>query len=161
MLAQIATTVLGFFLLVVVLRKFFWPTILLALDERRQHIEDGFKNLARSRQELERIQAEYAQRLAQIEGEARSKIQQAILEGKRIAVEIQEQARAQGSAIINKSKETVELELAKAKVMLRDQVAEMTIEAVERMLRQKLDAKTDRRLVDTVLDELEREGSRP
>ena len=83
------------------------------------------------------------------------KIQQAILEGKRIAIEIQEQARAQGSALMTKAKETVELELAKARVTLRDDVAAMTIGAVERILREKLDPEKDKRLVDQVLQELE------
>lgn len=156
MLAQILTTVVGFFLLVAVLRRFFWSAILRLLDERRHRIEDGFKQLAHSQHEAERLQADYAARLSKIEEEARAKIQQAVLEGKRIAVEIQEQARAQSYAIINKSKETIELELAKAKVTLRDQVTEMTLEAVERILRQKLDAATDRRLVEAILEDLEK-----
>ena len=78
-----------------------------------------------------------------------------MLEGKRIAMEIQEQAREQGHVLLNKSKETIELELAKAKVTLRDQLASMTMEAVERILREKLDTEKDRRLVESVLDELE------
>ena len=160
MLAQIATNVLGFFLLVVVLRKFFWATIVKLLDERRRHIQESLQEIGRSKHDVERLQTEYAQRLAKIDEEARVKIQQAILEGKRIAIEVQEQARDQAHAILTKSKETVELELAKAKVTLRDQVAEMTVDAVERILRQKLDPKTDRHLVDAVLDELEQEGAR-
>ena len=160
MLAQIATNVLGFFLLVVILRKMFWGTILKLLDQRRAHIEEELRQVAQSKAELSRLQADYRQRLAQIEDEARTKIQEAILDGKRIAVEIQEQARKHGYALINKSKETIELELAKAKVTLRDQVAEMTMEALERILRCKLDAKTDRRLVETVLDELEQQSAR-
>ena len=100
---------------------------------------------------------DYSRRLAAIEEEARTKIQQAILEGKRIAGEIQEQAREQGSAILAKSKEAVELELAKALVTLRDQVAQMIVEAVERVLRGKLDATADRHLVDGILEELERD----
>ena len=160
MLAQIATTILGFFLLVVVLRKLFWQTILKLLDERRQRIEDGFKNLEHAKQDVARLQLDYQQRLAKIEEEARSKIQQSILEGKRVSMEIQEQARAQGAALLTKSKETIELELAKAKVTLRDQIASMTMEAVEKVLRRKLDEKTDRQLVDTVLTELEQEHLR-
>lgn len=160
MLAQIGTTILGFFLLVIVLRKLFWQTILKLLDERRQRIEDGFKNLEQTRQEVARLQLDYQQRLAKIEEEARSKIQQSILEGKRISMEIQEQSRAQGAALLAKSKETIELELAKAKVTLRDQLASMTMEAVEKVLRRKLDAHTDRQLVDTVLTELEQEDHR-
>ena len=160
MLAQIATNVLGFFLLVIFLRKVFWKTILKVLDERRRHIEEGLQDIGRSKQALERLQADYSQRLAKIEEEARTKIQHAVLEGKRMSVEIQEQARVQSHAIIAKSKETVELELAKARVTLRDQVAQMTVDALERILRQKLDAKADRQLVDTALDELEQEGIR-
>ena len=105
--------------------------------------------------ELEQVQQDYRRRLAAIEDEARTKIQQAILEGKRVASEIQEQARAQSSAALTKSKEAVEMELAKAKVTLRNDVAQMTVDAVERILRRKLDAKADRELVDQILGELE------
>lgn len=155
MLAQITTNVLGFFLLVLFLRKTFWGSVLKLLDERRKRIEDGLQQIGQSKQRLEHLQAQYSQKLATIHEEARAKIQESILEGKRIALEIQEEARAQGHAILNKAKETVELELAKAKVTLRDEVAGMTMEALERILRQKLDPKTDRALVDAVLSELE------
>src|SRR3989338_7839520 len=155
-LAQISTNVIGFLLLVVFLRKVFWKTILKLLDERRRHIEEGLRSIGQSKQELAQLQADYAQRLAKIDDEARVKIQQAILEGKRIAIEVQEEARVQARTILAKSKETVELELAKAKVTLRDQLADMTVEAVERVLQQKLDPKTDRALVESALDELER-----
>ena len=159
-LAQIATNILGFFLLVVFLRKVFWRSVLKLLDDRRHRIEQGLQDISRSKQELEQLQVEYGQRLAKIDEEARAKIQQAILDGKHIAMEVQEQAREQAQAIITKSKETVELELAKAKVTLKDQIAAMTMEAVERIVKQKLDPKTDRHLIDTVLEELEGQGAR-
>ena len=57
--------------------------------------------------------------------------------------------------MVSKSKETIELEVAKARITLRDQVADLTIEAVERILQRKLDPKSDRALVETVLEELE------
>ena len=161
MLSQILTTALGFFVLVLILRKFFWGAVLQILDERRRRIEEGLQKIADAQQDLERLKIAYAQRLTTIEDEARAKIQQAILEGKRIALEIQEQARAQGQALITKAKGTVDLELAKAKVTLRDEVAAMTVDAVERILRQRLDPQIDRRLVETVLEEMERGPSQP
>ena len=160
MLNQILTTALGFFLLVVILKKFFWSAILKMLDERRAYIEEELRQTAQRKAEMTRLQAEYQQRLTKIEEEARAKIQQALLDGKRMSVEIQEQARAQGYALVTKAKETIELELAKAKVTLRDQMVEMTVDAVERILRRKLDEKTDRQLVDAVLAELEQEHPR-
>ena len=160
-LQQILSQAISFIVLLWLLRRFAWRPLLTILDERRRHIETTLQDVASKKTELERLQADYAKRLAKIDDEARVKIQQAVLEGKRIAIEVQEDARAQAQAILAKSKETVELELAKAKVTLRDQLADMTVEAVERILRQKLDAKTDRALVESALDELERGRVRP
>ena len=157
---ELSIQVVGFLLLFIIMKRVAWHPLLGVLDQRRAHIEEELRQAAKRKAELARLQDDYTQRLAKIEDEARSKIQQAILDGKRIAMEIQEQARAQGYAIVTKSKEAIELELAKAKVTLRDQVAQMTLEAVERILRQRLDERTDRRLVDAVLDEMEQEHAR-
>lgn len=152
--AQILTNVLGFLLLVVILRRFFWNAVLRILDARRMRIEEGLRSIEQSKQSIEHLKQDYSQRLAKINDEARAKIQQAILDGRRIATEIQEEARTQAQAVITKSKETIELELAKAKVSLRDQMADMTIEALERLLNQKCDPKADRALVASILEEL-------
>ena len=160
-LQQILSQAISFVILLWLLRRFTWRPLLAILDQRRRHIETTLQDVAGKKAEMERLQADYAQRLGKIDDEARVKIQQAVLEGKRIAIEVQEEARAQAQAILAKSKETVELELAKAKVTLRDQVADMTVEAVERVLKQKLDAKSDRALVESALDELERGRARP
>ncbi len=159
-LQQIFSQAVSFLLLLWVLKRFAWKPLLGILDQRRAHIESQLSQVAQSREDLGRLQADYAKRLAQIDEEARVKIQQAILEGKRISMEVQEQARAQASMILTKSKETIELEFAKAQVSLRDQIAEMTVDAVERVLQKKLDAKTDRQLVEATLEELERERPR-
>lgn len=159
-LEELSIQVVGFLILFVILKNIAWRPLLKMLDERRAHIEAELQRLAQHEAELARLQTDYHQRLAKIEEEARAKIQQAILDGKRIALEIQEEARAQGATILTKSKEAVELELAKAKVTLRDQIAELTLEAVERIVRKKLDANTDRRLVEEVLDELDQQSSR-
>ena len=154
-LQQVLSQAISFLLLWMILRKLAWKPLLMALDMRRARIEEEFRQIGQSKAELARLQEDYTRRLAAIENEARTKIQQAIIEGKRVAGEIQEQARAQSSAVLTKSKEAVEMEIAKAKVTLRDDVARMTVDAVERVLRRKLDAKADRELVDQILSELE------
>ena len=159
-LQQILSQAISFVLLVLILKRFAWRPLLAILDKRRAHIEEELRQVAQSKAQLTQLQADYSQRLGKIDEEARVKIQQAILEGKRIALEVQEEAREQAQAILTKSKETVELELAKAKVTLRNDVAAMTVDAVERILQQKLDSKTDRHLVDSILDELEDKNSR-
>ena len=156
-LQQVISQAFSFLLLLWVLRRFAWRPLLAMLDERRARIERGLQDVSKRQDELTRLQEDYSRRIAAIEHEAREKIQASIKEGKRVASEIQEQARAQGAALITKSKETVELELAKAKITLRDQMAALITDAVERILREKLDAEKDTRLVEAVLDELDRE----
>ena len=154
-LQQIVSQSLSFLLLLWVLRRFAWRPLLSLLDARRAKIEQDLRHAAQQKADVERLTAQLNQRLAAIDEEARAKIQQAVLEGRRIGVEIQDEARAQVQGILAKSRETIELELAKAKVTLRDQIADMTVEAVERVLKQKLDAKTDRALVESAIEALE------
>ena len=154
-LQQVVSQAVSFLILLWLLRRFAWRPLLTMLDQRRARIEEELRQAAQRREELARLQADYGERVAKIEDEARVKIQQAVLEGKRIAMEIQEQARAQGAAVLHKSQEAIALELAKAKVTLRDQLAAMTTGALERILREKLDAERDTRLVEQVLEELE------
>ena len=159
-LQQIVAQVLGFLLLLWVLRRYAWGPLLGVLDARRARIEEALAAIQRRQQEMERLERDYRAKLAAIQEEARAKIQEAVLEGKRIAVEIQEQARAQGQALLAKSKDAVAMELAQARVTLRDQMAELTMEALERILRGRVDEKTDRHLVEDVLGELDREQAR-
>ena len=159
-LQQIVSQALAFLVLWVVLKRYAWAPLLAVLDARRARIEDDLRKAAERHEEMVRLQQELSGRLSKIEDEARTKIQQAVTDGKRLATELQEEARTQGAALVAKSKETVELELVKARVALRDQVAQMTTDAVERILRQKLTDATDHRLVEGVLDELEQRYTR-
>ena len=158
---QVLSQAISFLILLALLKRFAWKPLLAMLDQRRARIEQDLREAARRKDELDRLQQEYSRRLSQIEEEARTKIQQAVLDGKRISMEIQEQARTQGLALVEKSKQTIELELAKAKVTLRNDLAAMTLDAVERILHKKLDAEQDKRLIDSVLDQLERKAARP
>ena len=158
---ELVVQAVGFLLLFVILRRVAWGPLLGMLDRRRQQIENDLRQAAQQKEQLVRLQGDYAQRLAQIEEEARVKIQQAILEGKRISTEIQEEARAQSYALVNKAKGTIDLELAKAKVTLRDALAAMTLDAVERILHERLDEEKDKRLVQSVLEELEQQSTKP
>ena len=157
-LQQIVSQSLSFLLLLWVLRRFAWKPLLGVLDARRATIEQDLRHAAQQKADVERLSAQLTQRLAAIDEEARAKIQQAVLEGRRIGMEIQEDARAQAQGILAKSREAIELELAKAKVGLRDEMADMAMETVERLLKHKLDPEADRRLVAGILDELGEPG---
>ena len=157
---QIISQAISFLILLWVLKRFAWRPLLSILDQRRERIEQDLAQAAAKKEELTRLEEDYRKRLAAIDQEARLKIQEAVQEGKQVAMEIQGQARVAAQNILAKAQETVEMELSKAKVTLRDQVVEMTLEALERMLRKKLDAQTDRLLIEASLEELEQQSTK-
>ena len=150
---QILTQALGFLILLFILKKIAWKPLLSLLDERREKITSEFQTIDRTKSELLRLEQDYKARLADIDALARQRIQEAISEGQRISVEIQEKAREESKNILNKAKENIELEVAKARVELRNQVATLAIKAAEKLIKVELTEERHKRLVTEFIDE--------
>lgn len=152
---EILTHIVGFIILLLVLKRLAWKPLLALLDQRRQTIQQGLDQVAQAQQELERLKTEYGRRIAAIEEEARRRLQAATTEGKQLALDIQEQARAQAQQILTKTRDSMVLEIAQAKVELRDHVVALTLEACGKLLRERLDDAKDRTLILRFMQELE------
>ena len=150
---QILTQALGFLILLFILKKIAWKPLLSLLDERREKITSEFQTIDRTKSELLRLEQDYKARLADIDALARQRIQEAISEGQRISVELQEKAREESKNILNKAKENIELEVAKARVELRNQVAALAIKAAEKVIKVELTEERHKRLVTDFIDE--------
>ncbi|MBI3616361.1 MAG: F0F1 ATP synthase subunit B [Candidatus Omnitrophica bacterium] len=154
LLAQFVVNILAFLLLLAILKKFAWGTLLKLIDERREKIAAEFRGIDQAKEELEKLKAEYQQRLEKIEEEARGKIQQAISEGRRIGMEIEEDARAHARTTLEKVKETAAMEVAKARSELKEQVVDLAIQITHKVLQQHLDEETDRRMIEGFIQEI-------
>ena len=150
---QILTQALGFLILLFILKKIAWKPLLSLLDERREKISSEFQTIERTKSELSRLEQDYKARLADIDAQARQRIQEAISEGQRISVEIQEKAREESKNILNKAKENIALEVAKARVELRNPVATLAIKAAEKLIKVELTEERHKRLVTEFIDE--------
>lgn len=135
---EILTQALGFALLVFVMGKMFWKPFMQTMEKRRQHIQTELEHIDSSKKEIETLKNQYASHLQKIEDEARTKIQEAIHEGEHIAKEIQDKARGEAQAAFEKSKENLDLEVAKARLTLRKEIADLAIHATERVLNEKM-----------------------
>ena len=154
-LAQFVVNILAFLLLLVILKKFAWGALLKLIDERRERIFSEFEGIERAKQDLETLKRQYQESLAKIEEEARGKIQQAVLEGRRVAAEIEEDARDHARQTLEKTQEAVAQEVAKARLELREQVVDLAIQATHKVLQQHLDEETDRKMIDAFTREID------
>ncbi len=153
-LAQFVVNILAFFFLLAILKRFAWGSILRLIDERKAKITSEFAAIESAKQELEKLKSQYQESLAAIEEEARGKIQKAIAEGRQIALEIEEDARAHARATLEKARESVTLEVAKARVELKEQVVDLAIQLTHKVLKEHLDEETDRRMIEAFIQEI-------
>lgn len=161
-LAQFVTNILAFLLLLAILKKFAWGTVLKLIDDRQKKIASEFAAIEQGNRTLGCLKADYQERLTKIEEEARAKIQGGIAEGRRVAVEIEEEARAAARRTLEKTKESVALEVAKARAQLKEQVVDLAIQVNHKVLQQHLNEETDRRMIESFIREINAmEGARP
>jgi F-type H+-transporting ATPase subunit b len=156
-LQEVLTQAFGFLIVFLVLKKFAWGPLLGLLDERKETIAGEFRKVEKKQAELEAKTADYDHRISAIEDEARERIRDAVKEGERLAGEIQARAREDAKEILEKAKRTVELEIAQAKVELKEEIVALTITATEKIIKERMDDAKHRQLIDEFLASVEKE----
>jgi len=150
---QFATQIVGFLLVLWILGKYAWPPVLGFIEERRKKIAGDLDHARQENERAMKLRAEYEQELKTIDAKARARIQEAVGEGQRVASEIKAGAQKDVTQRLQRLQGEIELEREKAMLALKQNLVRMTIEATEKILREKLDEKTQRRLVDEFIGE--------
>ena len=151
----LVTQIIGFLIVLWVLKRYAWKPVLGLLEERRARIANDVASAEKLRHEAERIRAEYEEQLKGIEAQARQRIQAAVAEGQKVAEEIRANAHREARVITEKAKADLEMEYKKARAELREEMVTMSLSAAERLLQERMDAPEHHKLVERFLDELQ------
>jgi F-type H+-transporting ATPase subunit b len=152
---EIVAQVLGFLILVLLLRMFAWKKLLKLLDERKESIAREFSQIEDAKKEMAKAKTEYEEKLLKIEELARIKIQEAVQQGKEITDEVRIQAQQQAREVINNARENIKYELAKAKEELKEQIVDLTIQATKNIIEEKLTSQQDEGIIREFLDKVD------
>ncbi len=152
------TQVVGFLVVVWLLKKYAWEGLLEFIEKRREHIASQFEEIERTRADAESLRERFDRELARIEETRRAKIQEAAAEADRLAAQIREEARQEALKLREKAERDIAMELDKANVALRDRMVAAVITATERLIRERLDDARHRELIDRFLADVELEG---
>ena len=151
---QVITQIVGFLIVLGVLKKFAWIPVLDMLDERRDGIQAEFDAITSGKEDVASSQERLDTQLREIEAERRVRIQDAVQEGEKIGNEIKTKARMDAQGIIQRAEEQVVQDEAKAQVALRNKTVAMVVTATEKMLREKLDGDTHQKQIESFIDSL-------
>ena len=155
-LPEVFVQLVAFLIVFGVLKKFAWKPLLSIIRSRRERFESEWGGIEKTKQDIAALQKDYQSHLQKIEEEARAKMQEAILEGRRLAREIQEKARLESQSSFEKAKANIELEVQKAKHALREEVAALSIRVAEKILTEKMDGAAQEKKALESLGELEK-----
>ena len=149
---EIVAQVIGFLILLTLLRIFAWKRILGLLDKRKERIALEFKKIEEAKEDIDKLRLEYDTKLASIEEAAKLKIHDALNEAKVILEDSRKKGHIQAQEIIDNARNSIKYELAKAKEDLKEEIIDLTLKATENLIQEKLTEEGDKRLVKDFLE---------
>ena len=145
----------AFLVVFFLLAKFGFPVITNMVEERKNFIDESLRKAHEAQERLANIEKEGESILQ----EAREKQAQILKEAAEtrdaIVEQAQEKARSEGSRLLDEAKVAIEQEKEAAIADIRQQVATLSVEIAEKVLKQNLrDDKSQMDLIDRMLDDV-------
>ncbi len=153
---EIVIQLVAFLIVFFTLRKFAWGPIQKSLADRRNHIQKSIDDVERAKRDMEKLRAEYEMHLKQIEEQTRAKMAETVEAGRLITKEMQDKAREEAQRTFDKTKAALDLEVSKARVVLRHEIADLSVHVAEKILRENLSDSRQRDKAAQLVDELEK-----
>ncbi len=147
--------VVTFVTVLVILRKFAWKPILKALSDREESISEALNTAKKAKEEMASLKADNERLLNEARSE-RDKMLKEAREAKDIIVgEAKSKAQAEANKIMTSARETINTEKLAAITELKNQVATMSIDIAEKILRHELSKdEKQKSLVDSLLKDV-------
>ena len=154
-LGLIVYQAIGFLVLLFILGKFAWKPILGALKEREDSIESALLSAEQAKNELQALQADNEKLLAEARVERDSILKEAIATANSIKEGAKEETSKITAKMIEEAKAAIEIEKKAALADVKNQVAMLSLEITEKLLRKQLaDQKAQKELIDGFVKDL-------
>jgi len=148
-------TLLVFAISLYILKKAVFPRLQAALDRRQHAIEESIDAADRTRGEADELLTEYRERLAKAREQAEEIVSRARKAAEATESQAVTDAKAKRDELLEQSKREIQAETRRAIQEIRNEVADLTILATEKVTRKTLTDDDQRRLVEEALSELD------
>ena len=147
-------TLITFFILLVILKKFAWKPILGAVSEREEGIKNALASAENARVEMENLQSDNERILKEARLEREVMLKEARELKNKIIDDAKEEAKRQSDKLVRQAQETILTEKKAAISELRAEVAKVSISIAEKVIRDELsNADNQEKLVKSMLDD--------
>lgn len=130
---------ISFLVLFFLLTKFAWKPITAALQEREDSIDEALKAAENARKQMEKLTADNEKLLNQARSERDAMLKEANDMKESIIAQAKKAASEEGNKMIANAKASIEQEKVNAMNELKTQVALLSVDMAEKILRKKMD----------------------
>ena len=146
--ALLFTQIVGFLILIPILNRIMFKPIFGILDQRQADIKATYDQIEADRARMEETRRQYEQRLANIEAEAREKIQAAVQEAQGLRDNLVADARQQAETIVSQGRNDSERERQAAFLEMRGQIVAIAMAAAGKVVGENLNDARQTKMVD-------------
>lgn len=148
--------VIGVFLILFkVIEMFYLNPLREAIDTRNSDLESTFTEAENLRNQMDSMKSDYEKRLAETEADARQTIQAQIKEAQDLRKTLMAEASSKADEMVKRAQDEIAAERDRAIGGIRMHVANLTLQATEKVLNENMDNDRNRRLIDEFLDKVE------
>lgn len=148
-------TSLSFIILLVVLRKYAWPSILRALKVREETISFALEDARKAKEEVEMMEQKKKRILDDASGERDTILREAREIKEQIMEEARETAREESRKMLDKANKDIENQKQEALQEIRDTIGRLSLEIAEKVLKEELsDSEKQKKVINTYLNEM-------
>jgi F-type H+-transporting ATPase subunit b len=157
---MIIAQMICFALVFLLLKQFLWRPVFNILEDRRKKIDEQIKGIEATKAEAVRLRVEMEKALANIEETAQKRLREVEALGEQKSREIKEKARHEAERIIDDARSELRFELVRCREMLKGEVVDMVMKVTEQMIQEKLTFDQDKKLIEGLLNDLEKANER-
>jgi F-type H+-transporting ATPase subunit b len=143
-----------FFLVAWAVMKFFWPTIMTAIEDRQKKITEGLAAANRGQKELDEAHLHSKEILREAREKGAHMVEQASKRSSEMVEEAKGTAVTEAQRLIAHAHEEIALESTHAREGLRHEVGKLAIAGASRLLQREIDARTHAELLDKLSAEI-------
>jgi len=144
-----------FGLLLFLLWKFAWKPILSAVNEREDGIKDALAAAEDAKKEMQNVTADSENLLKEARAEREAMLKEAREIKDKLIADSKEQAKVEGDKMIKQAQAAIESEKKAAVADIKSQVANLSVEIAEKVIKEQLSDKSKQlKLVDDLLGDI-------
>ncbi len=153
-IGMIFWSTLFFLVLLFILGKFAWPAILTAVKARNESIRHALDAADKAKEEMAQLQASNEKILAEAKAERDALMKEAKVVKEKLIADAKEQASVEANKLVQSAREAIQAEKSAALHEMKEQIAGLSVEIAEKILRIKLEeSKAQKELVDKLINE--------